>query len=78
MLHPKLDDDCFLSGEYLSEKFSLLVTPSLMKFKENHRLVLPTELFKYYIQIKKKKSYLIVHIFNFYIEKILNLICCII
>lgn len=40
MLHPKLDDDCFLSGEYLSEKFCLLVTPSLMKFKENQRSVL--------------------------------------
>lgn len=39
MLHPKIDDDCLLSGEYLSEKFSLLVTPSLMKFKENQRLV---------------------------------------
>lgn len=38
MLHPKIDDDCLLSGEYLSEKFSLLVTPSLMKFKENQRL----------------------------------------
>lgn len=37
MLHPKIDDDCLLSGEYLSEKFSLLVTPSLMKFKENQR-----------------------------------------
>jgi len=40
MLHPKIDDDSHLSGEYLSEKFSLLVTPSLMKFKENQRLVL--------------------------------------
>lgn len=40
MLHPKMDDDSHLSGEYLSEKFSLLVTPSLMKFKENQRLVL--------------------------------------
>lgn len=39
MLHPKVDDDCLLSGEYLSEKFSLLVTPSLMKFKENQKLV---------------------------------------
>lgn len=38
MLHPKIDD-CSLSGEYLSEKFSLLVTPSLIKFKENQRLV---------------------------------------
>ncbi|CAH1712106.1 tetratricopeptide repeat protein 28 [Aphis gossypii] len=37
MLHPKMDDDSHLSGEYLSEKFSLLVTPSLMKFKENQR-----------------------------------------
>lgn len=37
MLHPKVDEDCFLSSEYLSEKFSLLVTPSLMKFKENQR-----------------------------------------
>lgn len=77
MLHPKIDDDCFLSGEYLSEKFSLLVTPSLMKFKENHRLVLPTKLFKYYLHLKKKQLYLIVHILNFYIEKNLILICCI-
>lgn len=38
MLHPKIDDESHLSGEYLSEKFSLLVTPSLMKFKENQRL----------------------------------------
>jgi len=38
MLHPKIDD-CSSSGEYLIEKFSLLVTPSLIKFKENQRLV---------------------------------------
>jgi len=48
MLHPKIDDDCHLSGEYLSEKFSLLVTPSLMKFKENQRLVLCLYQIQYY------------------------------
>lgn len=40
MLHQKIDDNCLLSGEYLSEKFSILVTPSLMKFKENQRFTL--------------------------------------
>lgn len=49
MLHPKIDDDSHLSGEYLSEKFSLLVTPSLMKFKENQRLVLCFYLLKYFV-----------------------------
>jgi len=48
MLHPKIDDDSNLSGEYLSEKFSLLVTPSLMKFKENQRLVLCFYLLQYF------------------------------
>lgn len=48
MLHPKIDDDSHLSGEYLSEKFSLLVTPSLMKFKENQRLVLCLYLMQYF------------------------------
>lgn len=47
MLHPKMDDDCILSGEYLSEKFSLLVTPSLMKFRENQRLVFYILVIKY-------------------------------
>ncbi|XP_050428822.1 tetratricopeptide repeat protein 28 isoform X2 [Adelges cooleyi] len=37
MLHPKMDNECLLTGEYLAEKFCLLVTSSLMKFKENQR-----------------------------------------
>ncbi|XP_050523379.1 tetratricopeptide repeat protein 28-like isoform X2 [Daktulosphaira vitifoliae] len=37
MLHPKRDIDQ-INVEYLSEKFSLLVTSSLMKLKENQRV----------------------------------------
>lgn len=62
MLHPKIDDDCLLSGEYLSEKFSLLVTPSLIKFKENQRLLF---YFIFFIKIFYWEIFLLIRMLGF-------------